>query len=76
MRNGRAYLIYYVANEVERGRVKDTKECRTVSITPEALGLPSTRIGLPPMYFETCLSSGSNVGLYEEAAANQVKPDE
>lgn len=41
----------------------------TVSITPDALGLPSIRIGTPPMYFETLLSRGSRVWLYAEAAA-------
>lgn len=41
----------------------------TVSIIPDALGLPSTRIGFPPMYLETFLSRGSSVVLNASAAA-------
>ena len=41
----------------------------TVSITPDALGLPSIRMGTPPIYFEILLSNGSRVWLYAEAAA-------
>lgn len=45
------------------------KNGHTVSITPDALGLPSTRIGFPSMYFDTFLSRGSRVLLKASAAA-------
>ena len=40
----------------------------TVSRTPEALGLPSRRIGFPSKYLDTFLSNGSKV-LFQDAAA-------
>jgi hypothetical protein len=42
----------------------------TVSRIPLALGDPSIRIGLPPMYFEIFWSRGSNVGFIKAAAAS------
>ena len=45
----------------------------TVSSTPLALGDPSIRIGLPPIYFEIFGSRGSNVGFIETAAASSCE---
>lgn len=36
---------------------------------PLALGLPSTRIGFPPMYLDSMQSKGCRVWLYVDAAA-------
>lgn len=47
----------------------DSSGPHTVSITPDALGFPSTRIGFPSMYLETFLSRCSSVLLYASAAA-------
>lgn len=41
----------------------------TVSRTPDARGVPSRRNGLPPIYFETFLSNGSNRGFQIATAA-------
>jgi len=49
----------------------DSSGPHTVSITPDALGFPSTRIGLPSMYLETFLSRCSSVLLYASAAASR-----
>ena len=45
------------------------KEIYTVSMMPEALGLPSTRTGFPSMYFDSLESRGSRDGLKTRAAA-------
>ena len=42
---------------------------RTVSRMPEARGLPSRRIGFPPMYFETLSSRVAKVSFHSDAAA-------
>ena len=44
---------------------------RTVSKIPDALGFPSRRTGLPPMYLDSFLSSGSNVVFHAAAAAER-----
>lgn len=44
---------------------------RTVSSTPDARGLPSSRMGLPSMYFEIFESSGSRTWFHDAAAAEK-----
>lgn len=48
---------------VRRDIISIDSKARTVSSIPDALGFPSTRIGFPPMYFESFLSNGSSVWL-------------
>ena len=55
--------------QYEKCKVYFVNNRLTVSITPDALGFPSIRMGAPPMYFEIILSNGSRVWLYVEAAA-------
>jgi len=64
-----AARIYQESQEISVS-VRKYRSGPTVSMTPDALGLPSMRIGLPPIYLETRLSNGSNVWLYAEAAAD------
>ena len=45
----------------------------TVSNIPDALGLPSIRIGFPSINLESLLSSVANVGLKASAAAKEVQ---
>ena len=49
---------------------------RTVSRIPDALGFPSKRTGLPPMYFDSFLSSGSSVVFQEAAAAAEAQRED
>ena len=48
----------------------------TVSKIPDALGFPSKRTGLPPMYFDSFLSSGSSVVFQEAAAAAEAQRED
>jgi len=63
----------YVHSSVDVHNPLWLRKERTVSIIPDALGLPSTRMGLPPMYLEIFMSRGSRVGLNASAAAVGVK---